>query len=243
MATLLTLVKREVGVYFISPMAYIIITVYMLFTGYFFYAGVYGAIANGLPASYQSATSAMLSLTIFMMPLITMRLLAEEKNRGTFETLMTAPITDFQIVFAKFLAAVSFYILLLIPSLLYLVTLSSYATLDNGEVVGGYLALILLAMTLFSLGLFISSMCSNQISAGIITLIISIFLLITDILANSIQDKESIWRKLLGYVNIERHMSALVKGVVYSYDIVYLLSLVVLFLFLTVRVVESRRWR
>lgn len=243
MRSIFTLTKRELGVYFISPMAYIIMTAYLVITGYFFYANVEFLSSNRLPARYEDTIGIIVSLTIFMMPLITMRLIAEEKNKGTIETLLTVPITEFQVVFSKYFAAMLFYILLLLPSLLYVMLLGMYAHLDYGEIIGGYISLILLSSALLSIGIFISSLCTNQISAGVITLVISILILSVNIITHSIKDKGALLREILDYLNFPGHIVLLMKGIIDTKDVIFMLSVAVLFIFLTVRVIESRRWK
>jgi len=242
MRIILTLIKRELGVYFVSPIAYIILTAYLLVSGYFFfYGGINLFILYHLPANCEVIFEIISFLTLFMPSFITMRLLAEEKNKGTIEILLTAPITEFEIVFSKYLASVLFYIILLVPSLFYILLLGTYSYPDYGEIVGGYISVVLLALVLLAIGIFISAICNNQISAGIITLVISILLLSFNLIGNIVKDKDL--REILSYLNIQKHIETLRKGIVDTRDIIFMLSIVVLFIFLTVKIVKTRRWK
>jgi ABC-2 type transport system permease protein len=243
MGNIITLIRRELGVYFVSPMAYIVLTAFLLITGYFFYVSLGDFVRYRMPASYVPTIMIIQTLTIFMMPLITMRLVAEEKNRGTIETLMTAPITEMQFVLSKYLASVIFYMILVLPTVFLIYLLSRYAELDYGAVAGGYLSILLFAFALMSIGLFISSLCSSQISAGVITLVISLLLIAANILAENLRGRYQFLRNVLEYIDFMGRTSQLVQGVIDSRDVVFLISVPVLFLFLTSKAIESRRWR
>jgi ABC-2 type transport system permease protein len=224
-------------------MAYILLTAFLLITGYFFYGSLGDFVRYSMSASYVPTIMIIQTLTIFMMPLITMRLIAEEKNRGTLETLMTAPVTEMQFVLSKYLASVIFYIILILPTLLFIYLLSRYTSLDYGAVAGGYISILLFAFALMSIGLFISSLCSSQISAGVITLVISLLLIAANILVENIRERYSLLREILQYIDFMGRTIQLVQGVVDSRDIIFMISVSVFFLFLTSKVVESRRWR
>jgi ABC-2 type transport system permease protein len=243
MGSVVTLIRRELGVYFISPMAYIVMTAFLVATGYFFMLTINYFSIRRIPPTFDHTVNNMLFLIVFMTPLITMRLISEEKNRGTIETLMTLPVTELQVVLSKYLAAIIFYIAILIPSTLYAVIIACYSTTDFGIIIGSYLGLLLLGATLISIGIFISSLCANQISAGVITLIISILLIVIGVWAANIREQDSILKHVLSYIDLTAHTYPLTRGLVDTRDIIFMFSVIIFFLFLTIRAVESRRWR
>lgn len=242
--------QREVAAYCFSPVLYVLATSFMVMTGYFFF--VIMQMGNGRVISYGETVQIMISLTFFIAPFMTMRLLAEEKAKGTIETLMTAPIGEAQIVLAKFFASIAIFILMLVPTISFVVLMSQYGSIDPGEVVGCYLAIILMASALFAIGIFVSALCSNQISAGVITLMIAIFILAINWLSNSIaitgegsaDDKiKEFLKNALEYISFVKRTDNTMKGILETRDIAFFLSVDILFLFMTVRAVGSRRWR
>ena len=167
MSTSIALLRRELGVYFVSPMAYIILTAMLFVSGLAFNGALQSAAANRLPADYLPTLFFIIWIIVLSSPLITMRLVAEEKNRGTIETLMTAPVSEAQLILAKFSAAVVFLVYLLFLTGFYPIILSMYGDVDLGAVACGYFGAVLAGAMMFSIGIFISSLCPNQITAGI----------------------------------------------------------------------------
>jgi ABC-2 type transport system permease protein len=170
-----------------------------------------------------------------------MRLVAERRE-GTIEMLLTAPVTEAQVILSKFIAALALLAFLLLPTSGFAVILARYGSVDFGQVWCGYLGVLLLGAALYSIGLFVSSLCTSQITAGIITFWIVILLLIGNIGAAFMPDA-SVWRQLLDLVNLGSNLGDFMRGVVDSGRLTYLLSLTVFFLFLTTRLLETRRWR
>lgn len=246
MRTIGALIRRELGVYFASPMAYIILTAIMLVFGMIFWAETKNAATYSLPFTFSTSILGFSGLMMFVTPLITMRLVAEEKNRGTIETLMTAPVTEIQVALAKFSAAMLFLFYLLLPTAAHAILISKYGTLDLSETLTGYLGLILLCGGLFSIGLFISSACNSQVTAGVITFVVTFMLFLTNFLAPQIQDTTWWGRTLKAVVQSldpTRYLGDFARGIIDTRPVVMFLSLIVFFLFLSVRALESRRWR
>jgi ABC-2 type transport system permease protein len=188
----------------------------------------------------------MIYLLTLVTPLITMRLIAEEKSRGTIETMMTAPVSEWSFVLAKFLASFLFVCYLVFPTICYVVLAGKYGDVDKGATLVGYIGILLGIAPILAIGLLISSLSANQITAGVLTLIASMLLMILPLIA--IRLPEGSWwseflRGAFDQVNILGHMEAYARGVLDSRSCVYLVSVVFLFLFLTVRILESRRWR
>jgi len=244
--TITALVRRELGVYFASPMAYIILTGVMLVFGLVFWSETKRASDFTMPFTFSSSLMSFAGLMTFVTPLITMRLVAEEKNRGTIETLMTAPVTELQVAVAKFASAMLFLFYLLLPTVAHAILISKYGTIDVSETLTGYLGLILLCGSLFSIGLFISAVSDSQVTAGVITFVTTFLLLLTSVLAGQIRE-DSWWGKPMKSVvqtlDPFKYLEDFLKGIVDTRPLVYFLSLIVFFLFLSVRALESRRWR
>jgi len=240
------LVRRELGVYFVNPMAYIILTALMLIFGVMFYSETNTAAQWSRPFTFSNLLGAIAQLMVFVAPLVTMRLVAEEKNRGTIETLMTAPVTEFQVILAKYLATLIFLLYLLLPTVAHVILAGKYGTVDVTETLTGYLGVYLITASLFAIGLFVSTICGSQITAGVITFVITFMLLLTTVLAPMISDANWWGKQLRAVVEALdpfRYLQDFLRGIIDTRPLVYFLSLIVFFLFLSVRALESRRWR
>ncbi|RLF30465.1 MAG: ABC transporter permease, partial [Thermoplasmata archaeon] len=222
--------------YFLSPIAYIVMTVFLFLSGIFFFAGL----VRTQEAYMRGVFLNMGIILLFISPAISMRLLAEEARSGTIETLMTAPVTDFQAVFGKYLASLGFYIFLLIPTIAYPIMLSFVGNPDWGPVISGYIGLILVGCFYMAVGILASSLTKNQIVAAIVGFVILLVFWLIDII--SARGSGAV-HEVLQYVTLFYHLDTFVKGLIDSRDVVYYLSMSAFFLFLTVRSVESRKWR
>jgi ABC-2 type transport system permease protein len=242
MTNFLALARRELGVYFVSPMAYIILTAVLVISGQMFVNKMAEYAATQAPVDYRDTLQSIMVVIVMTCPLVTMRLIAEEKNKGTLEIILTAPISDASFVLAKFAAAMVLLMYLLSLTVGYLFIISRYGPVDVGAAACGYLGLLLVGGVLYSIGLFISSLSSTQVTAGVLTFSVAILLVMANGLTQR-QPEGSLWRPLLGYVDLSVNFFDFLKGVVDRSRLVYLLSVIAFFLFLTTRVVESRRWR
>lgn len=245
MSTTFALFRRELGVYFVSPLAYIILTALMLIFGAFFWIGTEGAARMNVPFSYSEVLYLIAYLMAVIAPIVTMRLIAEEKSRGTIESLMTAPVSELQVVLAKYGATLAFMLFLLLPTAAHAILVSKYGSFDVSEAISGYLGVFLTSAALLAIGLFVSSLCSSQVTAGVISFVVICLFLMSAAFISEIPDTslgnaaKSVLRVLDPYAS----MYDFKRGIVDTRPIVYLLSLVVFFLFLTVRVLEFRRWK
>lgn len=231
-----TVFQREINAYFLSPVAYVVIVVFLVVSGYFFQQAL--SITNEASLRYSLAISQFI-LSI-LTPVITMRLLAEENKTGTIETLMTAPVTDFEVVFGKFLAAWGLYCVMLAPTIIYIVFLSWVGNPDIGPIISSYIGLILMGAMFVSIGLLVSSLTKNQIVAAVIGIV---SLMILWVVGYYVAGGEGWFSEVLKYIGTFGHWDAFTKGLVDTRDVVYYVSLTALFIFVTVRVVESRKWR
>ncbi len=238
MKNILTLSRRELAAYFLSPLAYVIMTAFLIFSGYFFYT----TLRYMSDASVMREILGLLGFTsMIISTMVTMRLLAEEKRSGTLETLMTAPVTETEVVVAKYLSALLFFMALITPTLAYVVLLGVWGNPDYGPIISGYVGLVCMTGVFLSIGIWVSSLTSNQIVAVILTFII---LLIGWVIgfAGEFFTQEYV-KSIFKFIGFVQHFESFGKGLIDSRDVIYCLSMVVFFLFLTVRTLESRRWR
>lgn len=242
MKNFVALARRELGVYFVSPMAYIILTALLLLSGWAFWSGMAGAVENRLPVDFSGTLAMTVYIVVLSSALVTMRLIAEERSKGTLEIILTAPISDAAFVLAKFAAAMVLLTFLLVLTVGYLVIISRYGPVDAGAAACGYLGVLMVGAVTYSIGLFISSLCSSQVTAGVITLALSLLLVLCDMLASYLPEG-TFWHDFLSAIDLTRNFGDFIRGIVDRGRFVYLSSVVAFFLFLTTRVVESRRWR
>lgn len=218
------IIRKEFKSYFVSPIAYIVITIFLLVTGWFFFTTFF--LHNQANLRYFFA---LLPITFsFVIPAITMRLFSEELNIGSYETLLTMPVTLSDVVMGKFIAALAFVSTMLVPTLSYPIMVSFLGQLDWGPVIGGYLGALLLASAFCAIGLFASSLTRNQIIAYIIAVAICFALTLIDKMLFFLPQS---LLGLLEYVGADFHFKNISKGIIDSRDILYFLSVTFLALY------------
>lgn len=231
------LAQKEFNGYFNSPSAYIILVAFLLISGWFFVSPLF--INNS--AELRSLFNIVPILYIFFIPAITMGLIAKEKNTGTIELLTTFPIKDSEIILGKFWASLSLILTGLLFTLIYLITIVILGkNVDFGAIFCGYLGLIFLGAVYSSIGLFASSLTNNQIVAFIISFFIIFFLFI---LQYTLLLIPSYIVGLFQYLSIGYHFSNIARGVIDTRNIIYFLSLIVLFLKLSIIALRNRKWK
>jgi ABC-2 type transport system permease protein len=241
-----TICKREVFAFFASPLAYAVITAWLLIEGFSFYLMATWFAANPLQAN---ATDNLLSAffgqtTLFYLPplvfvpIITMRLLAEERSRGTIEMLMTAPVRDTSIVLGKYLAALIVWVALWVPTLLYVWLASRYGSVDMGAVGSSYLGVLGIGAYYMAIGTLMSTIAKNQIVAAILTFATLGGLFILG-LAGMLLGEE--YREILGYISIWTHMEAFSAGIVDSRYLIFDGTVAALAITLAIAVLSARR--
>lgn len=237
MRTVWAIARKEIGTYVGSPIAYVVAVVFLAPVGLLFALDLGGAFPE---ASLRGFLQPGLSLLAVGCPLLTMRLLSEEQKMGTLELLLTAPVRDAEVVLGKFLG--SFLVILGILALTFYFPLLLFVFGDPDvlPIVTGYLALILAGATALAIGLFGSSLTSNQIVAAVLSLGIILLLLVATPAALFFQGFLS---DLLAYLGLLAHTSDLLLGIFDTRHLFYFLSLIAFFLFITIRMLESRRWR
>ena len=247
--------KKEMRLYFTSPVAWVVFTIFLLIAGYFFYS----IFAFFTLASMQSAMNPQMGrdlnvtdsvmrplfsnisvILLLLMPLVTMRLFAEERRAGTIELLLTYPVRDGAVLAGKYLAALGLYAIMIALTLLYPGIVVYFARLEWGPILTGYLGLLLMGATFIAVGVFASSLTENQIVAAITTFGA---LLIFWILGWSADYAGGTAGKVLQFLSILEHNDSFSKGVLDTKDVLYYLNFTVLALFLTLRSLEARRWK
>ncbi len=246
MRNIWTIARREYKYYFVSPVAYVFVFFFMLLLGLFFTINLRNAIqqaayTNTAP-TVQIIISPMVTLLLFVMPAITMRSISEEMHMGTMELLLTAPVKDFELVVGKWLGAFLFMITLLAITWIYPIILNFLVKpgIDQGLLLSGYLGLLLMVSSLIAIGVFISSLFSNQIVAFIASLLLVLVLWFISLFAGS---AGGLLSQLLTYFGFVEHYYNFFQGTVDLSDVVYYLSLTSLALVLGSVTVEMRRWR
>jgi ABC-2 type transport system permease protein len=247
--------KKEMWLYGGSPAAYIVFTFFLLISGWFF-SQIFLFYSDASMRSFMQPQlgqnlnitenvmrplfSNMSVVLLFFIPMLTMRLFAEEKKSGTMELLLTYPVRDGEILAGKFLAATGLYVVLLALTLVYPGLVAYFTHVEWGPILTGYLGLLLTGATFLAIGLLISSLTENQIVAGFGTFGV---LLLFWVIGWGSDFAGGKMRTVLQYLSITEHMDTFSRGLIDTKDLVYYGSAIVLALFLTVRSLESKRWR
>ncbi|MBI3951258.1 MAG: ABC transporter permease subunit [Acidobacteria bacterium] len=261
MKNILAIYRRELGQYFVSPIAYIVIGVFLIISGYFFSRILDFMIQQSLALTMQAAQfggppqefdvpgavmqnffGILSTIILFVIPMLTMGSYAEEKKRGTMELLMTSPLSDLQIVLGKFLATLTLFIIMLAPTLLYQMILYWYSDPrpSLALMASGYAGVLLLGAVLIAFGHFLSSLTENQIVAAILTFGVFLILWVLDA---GVRGSSTTWGEILQYLSILNHFEDFARGVIETKSLVLYASFIVLGVFLTLRSVDSLRWR
>lgn len=249
---------REIRSYFVSPIAYVVLTGFLLLGGWFFFNLLSRfSYMLQLYSSFQRSPDMLdrlnlndfvispllhnLSIVlVILIPVITMRAFAEDKRSGTFELLLTSPLRVGEIIAGKFLGALVFVAVMIGLTGVYPLVMIAYGNPEVGIILSGYLGLLLLAMAFLAVGLLTSSLTENQIIAAVSCLVA---LLLLYVIGWPAETASAPLGSVLRYLSLTEHFSQLVKGVIDTKDVVYFLSVVLVSLFLTHRSVESLRWR
>ncbi len=247
--------KKEMRLYFTSPVAWVVMTIFLFIAGYFFYS----IFAFYTMASMQSAMnpqmgrdlnvtdsvlrplfSNMSVILLLLMPLITMRLFAEERRSGTIELMLTYPVRDGAVLIAKYMSALALYVLMLGLTLLYPGIVVYFTRLEWGPLLTGYLGLLLMGATFLAVGTFASSLTENQIVASITTFGVLLFLWVVGWSAEYVGGG---WGRVLSHLSLLDHFDTFARGVLDTKDVIYYLNVTIVALFLTLRSLEARRWK
>lgn len=249
MSTFWALLRRELSSFFFALTGYIIIAAITLLTGLSFVVLIHnlGTDPSPMPVTEMFYRTYFFWLIVLLAsPVITMRVFALEKSSGTFETLMTTPVGDAQVVAAKFLGALAFYLVAWLPLLACLFIVRHFTNqnaLDSGTVGGMFLGIFLVGGLFISLGCFASSLSRSQMAAAMISFVLGVSLFALGFLAEALPATAHWQTQVISYFNLFEQMRDFARGVVDTRAVTFYASATFLFLFLTLRVVESRRWK
>lgn len=230
-----TVARRELGSAFQSPLAYVLMALFLLLSGYFFVAVVVSSQSSDMGGVLQN----MAVLLLFLAPMFTMRLLAEERRLGTDELVLTSPISPSQWVAGKFAGVMTEWTIFLAVTLLFPLALSRLGQVAWGATLGGYLGLWLIGGALLAAGLFASSLTDNQVVAAMVGFALALLFWVASWLSGSLSGALS---NFLSYISMPDQYSQFARGVIPTANVIFLLSLIAGFMFLTVRIVDARRW-
>ena len=254
MRNLLAIAEREIKAYFASPIAYVVIGFFALLYGYFFYALLSFfeqqsmQMGMGQPGQAMNINQMLIGpvlmnatvILLFVFPLITMRTYAEEKRSGTIELLLTSPLTDLQIILGKFIGAMLLYAAMLAVTLIHVGLLFLYGDPEWKPIVTGYLGLLLMGGCFLSVDLLISSLTKNQIVAGMITFAVFLMLWVINWIGSFVGPTA---QAVLAHLSITEHFDDFAKGIIDTKHLVYYAGFMAFGLFLTMKSVDSERWR
>ena len=252
MRNILAVAGKELRAYFHSPIAYLVMALFAVLCGFFFYnytaafvVQTFRMMATGQMAPNVSINEYIIRpllegvltvVLLLLIPLVTMRLFAEEKRSGTIELLLTSPLTDLQIILGKFLGALALYGVLMLLSFLYIGLLFLYGNPNAKPLLADVLGLFLFGGALLSLGMWISTLTKNQIIAGVVAFALFLLLYVFD-WVNSYSSSDA--GRVMSYMALTTHFDNFAKGVIDSSDVVYYLSVIIVGIFLTARSVEA----
>jgi ABC-2 type transport system permease protein len=237
MRTIHAVAFKEIQIYFSSPVAYIVALIFMALSGFFFVRDL----GNPFPeASLSNFFQGATFLLIPLAPALTMRLLAEEQKLGTIELLLTSPVRDWEVILGKYFASLVFLIFLLALTSYYVILLLVFATPDPGPIYSGYVGLVLYGMAALAVGILTSTLTSNQIVAAVVGTGILVALYATSFIGDVVTGT---WANIFNQLGFTSHFNDFDRGIIDTAHIVYFVTATALFLFLSIRALESRRWR
>lgn len=228
--------RRELRAYFRSPLGYVIIAVAYFFTNYYFFTyNLYGNTTD-----FTTLFSMLFSVVLFLVPVLTMRLLSEEKRSKTDQLLLTAPVSRTGIVLGKYFAAVVVYLLAISGTILDAIITSFVAVVDWPSVIGNFLGVVLLGLALIAVCLFLSSLTESQVIAAVLGFAVSLFLVLVDAISYVVSG--AFWRGFFSYLSFNTRYEPFTLGVIDLPSAVFFLSVAALFLAFCIVALERRRW-
>lgn len=233
----ITIALKETKAYFSTPTAYIVGAMFLVLTGIFF---VFDMTRPFAEASIRNFVTWASLFTMFLAPLLTMRLLAEEQKLGTLELLLTSPVRDWEVVLGKYIASLAILLVAIAFTLYYVALLYVFGNPDTGPILSAYLGLVLFGAAALAIGVMASSLSSNQIVAAVVGMGILLTLSYIDRIAQIV---EGVAAEVLTGVSMNAHFTDFARGVLDTSHIVYYISMAAVFLFIAIRSLETRRWR
>jgi len=228
---------KEIQVYFSNPTAYIVGMMFLALSGFFFARDLNDPFPQASLVNFFDGATIIL---ILIAPALTMRLMAEEQKLGTIELLLTSPVRDWEVIIGKYVASFVFLIATVALTLYYTILLYVFASPDPGPIYAGYLGLALYGGAALAIGLLCSTLTSNQIVAAVVAMGILLVMFFADLAADNIGGTAS---TIISEISIRSHFEDFDRGIIDTKHVVYYLSVIAFFLFMSVRALESRRWR
>ena len=236
MTNIVAIARRELSSYYTSFLFYVVTAAFLVITGFFFAINVAYSRSAAVAPLFQTTYTILLLIA----PILTMRLLAEEQRTGTIELILTSPVRDFELVVGKFLAGVGLLVSMMALTGFYPLLLAFYGQPDRGGIIGGYLGALLFGGTAVAIGLLTSSLTANQIVAAVLSFAILLILWVIDGVGGTFG---GVTGSIATYLAVYTHFSDMTRGIVDTRDVVYFITMIVAALFLTIRSMETRRWR
>lgn len=233
----LTIAWKETKAYFTTPTAYIVGAMFLVLTGIFFVFDMTRPFAEASVRNFVSWASLFI---MFLAPLLTMRLLAEEQKLGTLELLLTAPVRDWEVVLGKYIASFITLLVVIVFTLYYVILLYWFSTPDTGPILSAYFGLVLYGTAALAIGIMASSLSGNQIVAAVVGIGILLTLSFIDRIAAIVEGLAS---DVLTAISMNAHFTDFSRGVIDTSHVIYYISMAAVFLFVAVRSLETRRWR
>ncbi|MEW6457314.1 MAG: ABC transporter permease subunit [Acidobacteriota bacterium] len=255
MRNIIAIAQKELKIYFISPIAYAVFTIFLLISGFFYYNILMWFNLQSLQFGANPYYSSQLNINqmvyspffhnssiilLLMIPLLTMRLFSEEKRLGTDELLFTSPVTTTEIIIGKYLASITILFLMLLITGMYSIFAFKYGNPQLEPILIGYLGLFLMGSAFISIGIFTSAITESQLVAAVLGFGSLLLLWVISWLGET---AGMIWKGILGYLSFFEHFDDMVKGVIDTTDLVYYLSFTFFGLFLTHIVIEAKKWK
>jgi gliding motility-associated transport system permease protein len=234
---------RELRAYFFAPLAYVVLFFFLAVNGFIFFllVGALNDPRSGGGPPLQFFFGSTWWMLILLSTFLTMRLVSEELKTGSIEVLMTAPISEGQVMAGKFLAALTFYLFLWLPTATYGLLIGHYEKVDWGPVAGGYVGLFLIGSLFLSIGMLASSLTKSQLVAAMVTAALLFGLFLVGILEDRVNNEAA--KQALGYVNIWNHIDEFAHGIVDTRRLVFYGTGTLFFLFVASRALEDKKWR
>ena len=234
---MLAILKREFRAYFQAPLGYVFVSAVFFFSGYFFFTfNLYGNTTN-----MSKLFDLLFPVVLFLVPVLTMRLMSEEKRSKTDQLLLTAPVSRLSIVLGKYLAAASVFVIAISATLFQAVVMSFFAAPDWPVILGNFIGLLLLGTTLIAICMFLSALTESQVIAAVTGFVVSLFVMLVDALTLVVNS--SILQTFFRNLSFDKRYTPFTLGVLYLPNIIFFLSISLLFVFLTVAILDKESWR
>jgi ABC-2 type transport system permease protein len=234
---MLAILKREFRAYFQAPLGYVFVSAVFFFSGYYFFTyNLYGNTTN-----MSKLFELLFPVVLVLVPVLTMRLMSEEKRSRTDQLLLTAPISRLDIVLGKYFAAVSVFLIAISATILQAVVMSFFAAPDWPVILGNFIGLLLLGITLIAICMFLSALTESQVVAAVTGFVVSLFLMLVDALALVVNS--SFLQTLFRNLSFNNRYASFTLGILELPNVIFFLSISILFVFLTVAVLDKESWR